>query len=134
VKACAEWKEIEDYLRGILAFLGNRGLRDLYVEKCCLSKAAKAEFRSWTKTLVDWRWEFLELSLNPLVPKLDFFFQQFDAKALAFNERGELTVESQCIKVCLKAKGIQDFTIKNKRKSKKKRTSLFSRSASVSSV
>jgi hypothetical protein len=61
------WKAFEVQLRGITAFLSNRGLRQRFQLLCSLTVPVERMFDGWHKEHVSWRWEYLEDVLTPLM-------------------------------------------------------------------
>eukprot|EP00959_Pyramimonas_sp_CCMP1952_P061605 1287394-Pyramimonas_sp.AAC.1 len=59
------WQQLETHVRNILAFLGDKGLRQLFQAKCLQTVQEKNQFKHWWRKLVDWKWEFLQDHLAP---------------------------------------------------------------------
>jgi hypothetical protein len=72
------WKAFEVQLRGITAFLGNRGLRQRFQKLCCPSELVQRKFGGWHKEHVSWRWEYLEDVLTPLMGLLPDLLKHFN--------------------------------------------------------
>ena len=72
----SEWTDFEDMLKtGVEPFLGNRGLRQRFM--VLLPIALRAMFANYSRTHIDWKWEFLELELAKLEPLLEVLLKWF---------------------------------------------------------
>lgn len=99
-KSSPQWKAFESGLRSITQLLGERALRQVFQQACCKSAAERAMFEHWHRDHIDWRWEYLEDVLNPLLPKLHVFFERFSLAAMSRGGSGEGSIKPECVKAC----------------------------------
>lgn len=79
VCSLGEWgEEFEAMLQDFSEFMNNKPLRTRFAT-CCLPKSHRPTFRKWAKRFVDWKWQYLELYLNALLPLLPLMILFFDA-------------------------------------------------------
>jgi hypothetical protein len=54
-----EWKAIEKFIRLLVRFLSEKGLRDRFIHICLKDcpQSVKNKFSSWSGKKFDWRWE-----------------------------------------------------------------------------
>ena len=72
------WLDTKVALRDIGLFLNDRPLRFRFRARCCPSWAVSAKFKYWSRTDVEFDFEFLELLLVPLDAILADFIAYFD--------------------------------------------------------
>jgi hypothetical protein len=66
----ADWGRLEHQLRyGVVAFLNNNGLRQRF--QSLLPKHERQKFQNFSRTHVDWKWEYLENALGQMEPIID---------------------------------------------------------------
>ena len=71
-----DWGRFEHQLRhGVVSFINNKGLRQRF--QSLLPKHERNKFHCFSKTHVDWKWEYLEDALGQLEPILDDMLRPF---------------------------------------------------------
>ena len=75
------WHDFRDLLSDVLSFLGNKGIRTRFIEKCLCGcqPADRRMFWNWKHSIVDWKWEYMEEIFAKLSDTLDTFLVHFDA-------------------------------------------------------
>jgi hypothetical protein len=74
LKGSPHWQLVEKAFRAIGLLLSDRQLRQRFRFNCCTTDVGLL-FKNWSKTYVDWEFEFLGDFLKPLVPVLDYLIQ-----------------------------------------------------------
>jgi hypothetical protein len=97
-RVCSNLPFYNTYLRSLRTletFLNDKGLRDLF-RVTCLGGADSDMFKSHQRVHIDWRWEFLSISLESLLPRISIMAKYFDYNRLAKTREG--SVDCQVLK------------------------------------
>jgi hypothetical protein len=85
------WKLFLPKLRALERFLQDVSLRRLFQAVCLAAHPAiSSMFKSYSGSHVDWRWEYLELSLVALVDLIPFLMEYLDVEAMLRSEEGNI--------------------------------------------
>ena len=101
----ATWVVMKDVLRSILAFLGNRLLRQRFLATCMAGADRRRGwgFLNWKHKVIDWKWEYMEETFQKWSPVLKVFLRKFDVRTLkrpvghAGGDADEVQIEAQCL-------------------------------------
>ena len=89
-------KQFLEHLKVLESFLSNRTLRAKFQASCVQGQPCCASFSSYATVHIEWRWEFLSLALDKLVPLFSDMQQHFSASKMLASESGIL--QSKVIK------------------------------------
>ena len=91
VKACPEYTNFVHTLRITVNFLNNKQVRQRFQVTCFLSGDAEAKhFSSGSTVHIDWKWEFLSLALEQMLPKFKIIRRKFSWQKMAHGDSGML--------------------------------------------
>ena len=90
-------------LKDLLAFLGNRLIRQRFMETCMTGSAAeeRALFHNWKHRIVDWKWEYMEETFIQVSASLCTFFKWFDLekmKKVIGEGDGMASIDAACLR------------------------------------
>ena len=78
----------------LLAFLNKEYLVENFITKCLPRGYSHDLFKSRPRIHVDWRWEFLSIALDTLVPLYLILKEFYDVATMGMNEAGKLVDSS----------------------------------------
>ena len=85
------WEQFMHKLRSVERFLQDYSLRTLFRATCLVTMpAVSALFRSYSGSHVEWRWEFLEKSLDKLLPLLPHMVAHLNVDAMLNSDEGKV--------------------------------------------
>lgn len=78
------WQEYKSFLAAVLAVLGNKGLRERFLEVCVDRSDAttRRALYGWKHRLVSWKWEYMEEVFETLSGTVESFLKLFDGEVL----------------------------------------------------